>query len=131
MNTFSGKSKENLITAHPDLQILFNEVIKDFDCTILCGHRGQAEQDEAFRIKASKVKWPYSKHNLIPSMAVDVTPYPLEWKDEKRMYYFAGFVKEKAKELGIDIRWGGDWDSDTEVDDQDFNDLPHFELIGG
>ena len=31
--------------------------------------------------------------------------------------------------LGVRLRWGGDWDSDLEVDDNDFDDLPHFELV--
>ncbi len=33
-----------------------------------------------------------------------------------------------AHDLGIELRWGGDWDRDAEFDDQTFNDLPHFEL---
>jgi peptidoglycan L-alanyl-D-glutamate endopeptidase CwlK len=51
------------------------------------------------------------------------------------MHYFAGYVKATAEQLKKDqlichdIRWGGDWDSDTEVNDQTFIDLPHFELI--
>ena len=33
-----------------------------------------------------------------------------------------------AAYLGItNIHWGGDWDRDTEVNDQTFNDLAHFE----
>lgn len=32
--------------------------------------------------------------------------------------------------LGIDIRWGGNWDMDGEpVTDQNFQDLVHFELV--
>ena len=30
--------------------------------------------------------------------------------------------------MGLKIRWGGDWDNDTEVKDTGFKDLPHFEL---
>jgi len=30
--------------------------------------------------------------------------------------------------MGIRLRWGGDWDGDTELDDNKFDDLPHFEL---
>jgi len=28
-----------------------------------------------------------------------------------------------------DLRWGGDWDRDTQVDDNNFDDLVHFELV--
>jgi peptidoglycan L-alanyl-D-glutamate endopeptidase CwlK len=27
------------------------------------------------------------------------------------------------------LRWGGDWDMDTKVSDNDFDDLVHFELV--
>jgi len=49
-------------------------------------------------------------------------------KDVARWYYFGGFVLGTAQELGIDIRWGGDWDGDRDLDDQSFDDLPHFEV---
>jgi len=129
MAKFSKASQEKLETCHLDLQHLFNEVIQYFDCTILCGQRGEREQNEAFRMKYSKLKFPQSRHNEIPSMAVDAAPYPINWKDRDRFYFFAGFVMGVAARMGIKIRWGGDWDSDTEVDDQTFMDWPHFELV--
>lgn len=61
-------------------------------------------------------------------MAVDVVPYPVDWQDRDRFHYFAGFVLGMATARGVKLRWGGDWDSDTEVDDNVFDDLPHFEL---
>ena len=69
-------------------------------------------------------------------MAIDAGPYYIElphirW-DEKslpRWYYFGGIVVDIARWKKIPIRWGGDWDMDTYVKDQSFNDLPHFELI--
>ena len=33
-----------------------------------------------------------------------------------------------ANRLGLKVRWGGDWDGDFEFKDQNFHDLPHFEL---
>ncbi len=129
MPKFGKKSKERLNECHPDLQKLFNEVIKDTDCTILCGHRTEEEQDKAFKDKVSRLKWPESKHNTKPSMAIDVAPYPLDWQDTKKFYEFGKLVIKKAKELGINIRWGGDWDMDGDYKDQKFNDLPHFELV--
>ena len=49
-------------------------------------------------------------------------------KDVARWYYFGGFVLGTAEEMEIDIRWGGDWDGDRDLDDQSFDDLPHFEV---
>ena len=54
MPSFSQRSLDRLATCHPDLNRLFTEVVKHFDCTVLCGHRGQEEQDKAAQEKARK-----------------------------------------------------------------------------
>ena len=128
MAKFGNRSKERLKTCHPDLIRLFEKVVEGFDNSILCGHRNEFDQNKAFDEKRSKLKFPKGKHNTIPSLAIDVAPYPIDWNDIKRFYFFGGYVKGVAKSMGIKIRWGGDWDSDTLVRDQSFNDLPHFEL---
>jgi len=132
MPQFSRTSKARLATCHPDIQQVFNEVIKHFDCKILEGHRTKETQDKLFYAKPprTQVKYPNSKHNSSPSRAVDVMPYPLDWGDRERCSLFAGFVLGTATAMGITLRWGGDWDMDTEVDDNRFDDLPHFELKG-
>lgn len=121
MPAFSARSQTNLMTCHPDLQRLFNEVIKTFDCTIICGHRIEKEQLQAFVDGHSRVQWPNSWHNQSPSRAVDVAPYPIDWKDLRKFHRFAGFVTGTAKQMGIKITWGGDFKT--------FFDGPHFELI--
>jgi len=130
---FSKRSKEKLEEAHPDLQRLFNEVIKHVDCTVICGHRGEKEQNQAFVEGKSKLKYPQGKHNKIPAMAVDVAPYypdtKIRWKDAKGFIHFAGFVRGVASQMGINIRCGADWDSDFDLLDETFVDLPHFELV--
>jgi len=129
MPHFSERSLQKLETCRPELQRLFTEVIKHFDCTILCGHRTEHEQNEAFHAGRSKLKFPESRHNSSPSGAVDVAPWPIDWNDRERFYYFAGVVKGIAARMDIPMRWGGDWDDDTRVHDQTFFDLPHFELM--
>ena len=128
MAKFGKTSKNRLETCEKDLQDLFNEVVKNFDCSVLEGHRGQEKQDKYFNEGKSKVKYPNGRHNATPSKAVDVVPYPVNWDDTARMYYFSGFVKGLAASMNINIRWGGDWDNDTQVQDTKFKDLPHFEL---
>jgi len=105
------------------------EVCMYFDCTIITGHRNREEQTKKFGAGLSKKMYPHSKHNSLPSMAVDVAPYPIDWADRDRFHYFAGFVMGIAKKRGIKLRWGGDWDGDTEVKDNNFDDLLHFEII--
>lgn len=129
MPKFSKSSQTKLDTCHPDLQLLFNAVVKGFDCTVLCGARGKKEQNNAFDEGRSKIRYPDGKHNKTPSDAVDVAPYPVDWKNIRRFYLFCGYVRRVAEELGINVRGGHDWDGDTEITDQTFNDTPHWELI--
>ena len=128
MNKWSKASQERLRMAHPDLQKLCRVVLQIHDCSVICARRGPDEQNEAYRAGKSKLQYPHSPHNKVPARAVDLAPYPLDWKNTKRCYYFAGIVTATATALGIAIRWGGDWDSDQDLDDQGFNDLCHFEL---
>lgn len=128
MPAFGKSSLDKLATCDPRLQKVFNEVIKHFDCTVIEGHRGEAAQNKAFAEGKSKLKYPQGKHNKTPSLAADVLPYPIDWNDTNRMRYFAGFVVGIAATMGIKLRWGGDWNQNTELKDNSFNDLPHFEI---
>jgi len=130
MPKFGKTSKQRLSTCHKDLQKVFNEVIKHVDCSILEGHRSGERQDKLFEEGKTKVKYPNGRHNANPSRAVDVAPYPIDWDDRERFHLFAGFVIGIAKSMGITLRWGGDWNMNFEVDDNQFDDFPHFELKG-
>ena len=133
MPRFSKRSDKELKTCDIRIQLLFNEVVKHYDCKILEGYRSEDDQLKLYESKLSKIK--KSKHNLVPSLAVDATPYPIpiKWgesdvKEMFKFYHFAGFVKGIAKAQNLDLRWGGDWDSDNDFNDQTFNDLLHFEI---
>ena len=129
MYSFSKSSQIKLSSCHRNLQELFSEVIKVYDCTVIQGWRSNEEQNEYFRTGRSKLKAGQSKHNASPSLAVDVVPCPIDWHDYNRFYHFSGIVRGIASSLKIPIRWGGDWDSDNNFKDQTFHDLPHFELL--
>lgn len=128
MPTFSTRSKRALAAAHPLLQKLFAEVIKEFDCVVLEGRRGKADQEKAFKGGFSKARFGESAHNYSPAIALDVCPYPIDWKNEKAFLRLSEVVLRKARELAIPIRWGGDWDGDGDRTDQKLMDLPHYEL---
>ena len=128
MAKFGRRSRERLATADPDLQKIFNEVIKYVDCSVLEGHRDERTQDRLFEEGKTKVRYPLGRHNSKPSRAVDVVPYPVDWDDRERFTLFAGFVLGMARGMGISLRWGGDWDVDFQVSDNRFDDFPHFEL---
>ena len=130
MPRFGRKSKERLATCDERLQKVFNEVIKYVDCSVLEGHRSGERQDKLFEEGKTKVKYPNGRHNAYPSKAVDITPYPVNWEDRERQTLFAGFVLGIAKGMDINLRWGGDWDMDFQVNDNKFDDFPHFEVKG-
>ena len=131
MPKFGKKSTERLLTCHAKLIEVFNEVIKHVDCSVLEGHRSGERQDKLFDDGKTKVKYPFGRHNTLPSRAIDVTPYPVDWDDRERQTLFAGFVIGIAQQRGIKLRWGGDWNSDFKVQDNRFDDFPHFELAKG
>ena len=129
MPKFSSTSLSRLETCDQQLQDLFREVIKNYDCSILCGYRTEEEQTKAFEAGNSSVQYPNSKHNSYPSKAVDVSPYPIDWDNRERFYHFAGYVRGIAKAQSIHLRWGGDWNGNFEITDNSFDDLVHFELV--
>ena len=141
MPSFSARSAARLAECHPDLQVLFNSIIKDYDCTILCGARSREDQEAAVREGRSRAHWPQSLHNVDgkkqrTSWAVDVAPYPIDWKDVPAFALFAGLVLERARQLKAagrmryEVKWGGDWDRDGKTRDHSLFDGPHFELVG-
>jgi peptidoglycan L-alanyl-D-glutamate endopeptidase CwlK len=159
MPYYSDSSRGKLNTCHHDLQTIFNYVIKDYDCTIVYGHRPPKLQFELYMKGREKLDSGEivitdrsevvtykdgisnkSKHNRAPSLAVDAIPYfpdhpHIRWHDHDVMRHFAGRVLATADLLrrygAIEsrIRWGGNWDQDMDLDDQSFMDLVHFEIV--
>lgn len=140
MPSFSKDSELKLGTCDERLQRLFREVIKHYDCTVIEGHRHPDRQAELYAKGLTKLK-EGGKHNVSPSLAVDAGPYlpgrGIPWpqpgsasyhKDLQQWYHFVGFVLGTAKQMGISVRSGADWDRDHNIANQTFNDLPHFEL---
>ena len=121
MYHFSTKSKRNLSTCYSNLQILFGEVIKHRDCSVLYGFRSELEQNKLYLADKTPAMWPESLHNRSPSWAVDVMPYPIDWDDTGRIIEFAGFVLGTASQMKIDVFWGGHFKS--------YFDGPHYELF--
>lgn len=115
MPKFSKRSLTNIAQCEPDLQKIANELIKEMDVMVICGHRNQADQDAAFKNGYSKVRWPNSKHNSTPSRAMDVVPYPLNWEARAKFLEMREKMKAIAARLEIPVRFIS-WD------------LPHIEL---
>lgn len=151
MPKFGSGSLENLEGVHPLLVALAHWVVNIFDVSIIYGKRSEEEQKELYAIGRTKeldrdpvtnldgVK-KKSKHQVQEdgfAWAIDVAPYPVSFENKRkvlaRFYMMAGYFFAGAsillKGTGYAIRWGGDWDTDKEFTDQNFDDLPHIELV--
>lgn len=132
---FGTISEHNLSTCSEPLQRLMRECIrrapKRLDFAITCGHRNQVDQEKAFRDKTSKKRWPSSKHNTLPSRAVDIrpaSPFSSEdWDDTLRFARIIGFIECVASDLAIPVRLGIDFSGDGRSIDEAFLDIPHIE----
>ena len=139
MSTFSQKSQNKLNSCDIHLVVFFNSIISLRDCTILCGVRSEEEQDEMFASGNSQLRYPHSKHNSIPSMAVDVAPYFANRAKGKQVSFNRYEVVEFGHYcLGVrdclnftdKISWGGDWDQDfLSLTDNEFLDAFHWEVV--
>ena len=82
--------------------------------------------------KLAKVTWlnnPLSSKH-VTGHAVDLVPYPVDWEDATKFDKVAKAMFAAAKELGVSIRWGADWDDDGVFREKGETDSPHFELVG-
>lgn len=116
----SQRSKDRLVGVHPDLVKVIEEAIKEspLDFSITEGLRTKERQKELF--DAGKSQTMNSRH--LTGKAVDIAVLvdgKVTW-EFPQYKLVAEHIKQKAKELNIDIVWGGDW--------QSFKDGPHFEL---
>ena len=130
MPTLGHRSSATLRKCHHDLVRLAHACIPLMDFSVTDGFRGEEAQEAAYHAGLSKLRWPRSKHNQTPSLAVHFNPWPIDWHDLDRFYFLAGIVRAQADGLDIAIRWGGNWNQslDPTAKDQSFMDLAHFEL---
>ena len=128
MYKFSKRSLDNLKNVDERLVRICNELIKRIDFTVIEGFRTPERQKELYDKGFSKIDGisKKGKHNYNPSLAIDIIPYkkghnPFDGSKESDIMFdnLAKEFKQVAKELGINITWGGDWK---------FIDKPHFQL---
>ncbi len=120
MPRLSNKGVERLATCDPKIIAIFEEVIKKYDFSVIFGHRGEEQQNEFFAEGSSQKQWPNSKHNSLPSRAIDAVPYPTLYFDIPEFFVFATYVFAEANKQGVKLVWGGHW--------RKFKDYAHWEL---
>lgn len=137
MPVFGSRSIKNLEGVHPSLVRVMTEAIKNspIDFTITEGVRTVQRQQELY-LKGRTMPGPKvtnadgvrnkSNHQTKSDgygHAVDLYPYingAVQINAVNELKIIAIHIKKVAYELGIGIKWGGDWKSPY--------DPPHFEL---
>lgn len=141
MHRLGKSSNEKLNTCHQDIQMIVRKAIKlsVIDFGIAEGERSLEKQMIFFKAGKSKIDGitKKGKHNYSPSLAFDIYIFlngKASW-DLYHLCYVGGVLTTVAQQLYNEgkithlLRWGGNWDRDGEiVSDQNFDDLPHFEL---
>jgi len=123
---FSKRSLANLEGVHPDLRKVCDRAIElcqsvKIDFIITDGCR-TIEEQRVF-VATGKSKTMHSRH--LGGMAIDYVAL-IDGRvtyDVDAMEEIADLFKAAADELGIPIKWGGDWKT--------FKDTPHIELDKG
>lgn len=137
--SLSNRSLNSLTGVHPDLVVVVKKAIKitKQDFVVLEGLRTQARQDELWAQGRTKpgpvVTWvkDVSSHGVHEDgfgHAVDICPYPVDWQDLKKFDAISEAMFAAAKEVGVTLRWGADWDMDGFPREKGESDSPHFEL---
>nr|DAO38246.1 MAG TPA: L alanyl D glutamate peptidase endolysin [Caudoviricetes sp.] len=123
----SAASEEKLVGVHADLVKVVHRAIElsVVDFKVIEGKRTLERQKELFAKKATKTM--NSRH--LTGHAVDLVPLPVNWNDREPFKNVASAMFQAAKQLGVAIRWGGDWNMNESSNDERFYDGPHFELL--
>lgn len=121
MRQWSKRSLESLKGVHPDLRRVFDRALHEspLDFIVIEGLRTEARQRELVASGASQTM--NSRH--LTGHALDILPIGHDGKAAFAwpLYHkVAPVILSIAKEEGVDLEWGGDW--------QTFKDGPHFQL---
>lgn len=152
-NQFGKNSTEKISGCHSDIQKILRLAISRsaIDFGVSEGHRPVEVQKEMYakgRTKPGRIityidgVTKKGSHNHKPSRSVDIYAYHPDREVRRKiaydlgsLCYIAGVISSCAEELYLAgevqhvIRWGGNWDNDGVIlQDQSFDDLPHFEL---
>jgi peptidoglycan LD-endopeptidase CwlK len=137
--SLGAKSRERLQGVHPRLVSVVERAIEltAQDFMVLEGVRTPARQKELYsqgRTKpGQKVTWTLNSNHFLNSAtgyghAVDLVPFPVDWSHAK-LNVVSKAMFAAAKELGVELRWGADWDRDGKPREKGETDSPHFELV--
>lgn len=130
MYKLGSGSLRRLAGVHPDLvrvvQLAIEISAQDFSVA-----EGLRSSTRARELAAAGTGIESSLHIRQPDgygHAVDLHPYPLDWKDLSAFRSIAKAMFEAADELNVPLQWGADWDLDGKINEPGEWDFPHFQL---
>lgn len=111
--------------------------LTDVDFMVVEGFRTKERQrvlyNQGRTTDGPKVTWTMnSKH--CQGLAVDLVPWvngKIDWTAGKNFDEINRAMTQAAHQLGFNIRWGADWDSDGKPREKGETDSPHFEMAAG
>jgi peptidoglycan LD-endopeptidase CwlK len=128
MYKLSEASVRTMTGVHPDLIKVVRRAIEITEVDFKVGEGLRSKQRQRQLVNEGKSKTMNSRH--LTGHAVDLWALvdgKISWQQAPYIK-IAEAMKTAAKELGIKIRWGGDWDGDGNWKEEKFFDGPHFEL---
>ncbi len=131
-------SRANLAGVHPRLIRVVERAIQisPVDFKVIEGVRTPERQKALYAQGRTKpgqvVTWTLKSNHFKQAdgfgHAVDLLPAPYDWKDLQPFNQVYKAMMTAAKELGVEIRSGMDWDRDGNLREKGEGDSPHFEL---
>jgi peptidoglycan L-alanyl-D-glutamate endopeptidase CwlK len=133
--TLNVRSEKNLVGVDEQLAKVVRAVAAEHDILVIEGVRTKERQADLYAQGRTKpgpiVTWTLqSKH--IEGRAVDVVKLKngtIDWNDSKAFDEMGTIMLAKAKELGVKLRWGYDWNANGKIREKGETDGPHFELV--
>lgn len=134
MFSLSKRSLDRLNGVDPRLVAVVKRAIEitTQDFMVLEGLRNPQRQAELYAqgrtAPGPVVTWTMQSPHL-EGRAVDLVPYPVDWNTLSKFDAIAKAMFDAAKEQGVSIRWGADWDRDGKPRERGETDSPHFEIV--
>ena len=136
MGNFNDKEISISNSLHPELKKIV-AAAKDSGVKfrLICGVRGKADQDAAFKAGTSRAKFGQSPHNFSPSLAFDFVPLDNMgnfrndyWNKLEMFAAVANAFTKLEKTCDVNVVWGADWNDNGATVDDKFRDYPHIQL---
>lgn len=136
----SKRSLANLEGVHPKLVLVVKRALElsAVDFKVNEGVRTPERQKQLYAQGRTEpgdiIAWTLTSNHFINKStgfghAVDIFPLPIDWKNTAAFDEVARAMFQAAKEVGVKIRWGADWDMDGKPRERGESDSPHFEII--